>query len=85
MENTTQRLPPSHAPPPTSLEQRTLLSPLFPPDEDDLVCDMFPAVMASSEQEKIRTRSHILAENKAGKVGQNDNPQSAQKVEYKAG
>lgn len=58
---------------------------MFPPDEDNLVWDKFPAVMEPSGLEEIGTRSRILAENKAGKVGQNDNPQSAQRVGYKAG
>nr|KAF6489995.1 hypothetical protein HJG59_010372 [Molossus molossus] len=45
-------------------------------DEDNLIWGMFPAVMAPNGLEKIGT-SHILAENRTGKVGQNVNPESA--------
>ena len=54
-------------------------STLFPPDEDNLVWNMFPAVMALNGLEKTGTTSHILAEGSAGEVVQHGNLKSAQK------
>lgn len=45
---------------------------------------MFPAAATPDGLEKFGT-SHVLAENSAGKVGQNGNPESAREGGWKAG
>lgn len=72
MENTTQR-------PLTQQNREDGSSALFPPDEDNLIWNMFPTVTALNGLENTAITSHILAEGSAREVQQSGNPKAAQK------